>query len=81
MFGGVRSPLGRPPRSREIVSCRACVRAVGLPGGNEPKSSGGPFPFPFGTGILSLFPCEIMCSLSLEINEIKGIQVRSSESK
>jgi len=25
--GGVSSPLGRPPRKREIVSCRACVRA------------------------------------------------------
>ena len=37
--------------------------------------------FPFGPGIPSLFPCEIRCSLSLEINEIKGIQVRSSESK
>ncbi len=44
-LGGVSSPLGRPPRNREIVSCRACVRAVGLPGGNEPKSSGGSFPF------------------------------------
>ena len=37
--------------------------------------------FPFGPEISSLFPCEIRCSLSLEINEIKGIQVRSSESK
>ena len=55
-LGGVSSPLGRPPRNREIVSCRACVRAVGLPGGNEPKSSHlavlfslwdwDPFPFP-----------------------------------
>ena len=27
-LGGVNSPLGRPPRNREIVSCRACVRAV-----------------------------------------------------
>ena len=27
-LGGVSSPLGRPPRNREIVSCRACVRAV-----------------------------------------------------
>ena len=26
-LGGVSSPLGRPPRNREIVSCRACVRA------------------------------------------------------
>ena len=25
-LGGVNSPLGRPPRNREIVSCRACVR-------------------------------------------------------
>ena len=33
-------------------------------------------PFPFSLlagGIPSLFPCEIMCSPSLEINEIKGI--------
>ena len=37
--------------------------------------------FPFRPEISSLFPCEIRCSLSLEINEIKGIHVRSSESK
>ena len=29
----------------------------------------------------SFFPCEIRCSLSLETNKIKGIQVRSSASK
>ena len=29
MLGGVSSPLGRPPRNQEIVSCRACVRARG----------------------------------------------------
>ena len=37
--------------------------------------------FPFRPEISSLFPCEIRCSLSLAIDEIKGIQVRSSESK
>ena len=90
-LGGVRSPLGRPPRNREIVSCRACVRAVDCQVEMSPNRktgafpfslwAGDPFPFPFVTGILSLFPCEIMCSLCLEITEIKGIQVRSSESK
>ena len=38
------------------------------------------FPFHLG-GISSLFPWEIRCSFSLEINEVKWIQVRSSESK
>ena len=37
--------------------------------------------FPFRQKISSLFPCEIRCSLSLEIDEIKGIQVSPSESK
>ena len=38
-LGGVSSPLGRPPRNREIVSCRACVRAKGLPGGNAAQNT------------------------------------------
>ena len=81
-LGGVSSPLGRPPRNREIVSCRACVRAEPMLGGNASQiSSVRTFPFPFVPGGPSLFPCEIRCSLSLEINEIKGIQMRSSESK
>ena len=46
-LGGVSSPLGRPPRNREIVSCRACVRAKGLPGGNAAQR---------GCSAFSLFP-------------------------
>jgi hypothetical protein len=69
-LGGVSSPLGRPPRNREIVSCRACVRAEPMLGGNASQISSVPsFPFPFVPGGPSLFPCEIRCSLSLEINE------------
>ena len=69
--------------NREIVSFRSCVRAQ-LYVRSEwiSKIIPGPFSlFPFGPEISSLFPCEIRCSLSLEINEIKGIHVRSRESK
>ena len=69
--------------NREIVSFRSCVRAQ-LYVRSEwiSKMITDPFSlFPFRREILSLFPWEIRCSLSLEINEIKGIQVRSSESK
>jgi hypothetical protein len=38
-LGGVSSPLGRPPRNRETVSCRACVRAVAMLGGNTSQTS------------------------------------------
>ena len=41
------SPLGRPPRNREIVSCRACVRADPMLGGNASQTS---------SSCLSLFP-------------------------
>ena len=44
-LGGVSSPLGRPPRNREIVSCRACVRAEPMLGGNASQTSSAPFPF------------------------------------
>ena len=40
-----------------------------------------PFPLSPRQGFLPLFPCDSMCSLSIEINEIKGIQVGSSKSK
>ena len=69
--------------NREIVSFRSCVRAQ-LYVRSEWTSKMIPHPFslfPFGREISSLLPCEIRCSLSLEINEIKGIHVRSSESK
>ena len=69
--------------NREIVSFRSCVRAQ-LYVRSEWISKNIPHPFslsPFGPEISSLFPCEIRCSLSLEIDEIKGIQVRSSDSK
>ena len=66
----------------EIVSFRSCVRAQ-LYVRSEwiSKIIDHPFSlFPFHHEISSLFPWEIRCSLALEINEIKGIQVRSSES-
>ena len=37
-LGGVNSPLGSPPHNREIVSCRACVRAEPMPGGNASQT-------------------------------------------
>ena len=67
----------------EIVSFRSCVRAQ-LYARSEWISKMIPHPFslfPFDLEIPSLFPCESRCSLSLEIIEIKEIQVRSSESK
>ena len=69
--------------NREIVSCRACVRAqsVSLVRSRPQIRVPSPPPFRFWPTGLSLFPCEIRCSLSFEINEIKGIQMRSSESK
>ena len=69
--------------NREIVSFRSCVR-VQLYVRSEWFSKLIPHPFSlfhFSPEISSLFPCEIRCSLSLEIDEIKGIQVRSSEIK
>ena len=67
--------------NREIVSFRSSVLAQ-LYVRSEWISKMTPclFPFPLGW-IPSLFPCEIVCSLCLEINEVKGTQVRSSESK
>ena len=35
---GVSSPSGRPPRNREIVSCRACVSAEPMLGGNASQT-------------------------------------------
>ena len=61
-----------------ISFVRAAVCKVRMDLKNDPD----PFSLsPFGLEIPSLFLCEIMCSLSLEMDEIKGIQVRSSESK
>ena len=62
---GVSSPLGRPPRNREIVSCRACVRARGECRVEMHLKSRAPrFPFSLMPGGLSLFPCEICESVS-----------------
>ena len=69
--------------NREIVSFRSCVRAQ-LYVRSEwiSKMITDPFSlFPFRPEMFSLFPWEIRCSLSREINEINGIRVRSSESK
>jgi hypothetical protein len=68
-----------------FVSCvraRAVCIPSEIPAPNPwSAAAAAPFPFPFCPTGLSLFPCEIRCSFSLEINEIKGIQMRSSESK
>ena len=47
--------------NREVVSCRACVRAVGCKAEMHLKRRGAAFAFPFCNPSLSLFPCEIMC--------------------
>ena len=62
-----------------FVCARAAVCKVRMDLKNNPRPFA-LFPFHIG-GISALVPWEIRCSLSLEINEIKGIQVRSSESK
>ena len=69
--------------NREIVAFRACVRAqLYVRSEWTSKMIADPFSlFPFGREMFSLFPWEIRCSLSLEINEIKGIKVSPSESK
>ena len=68
--------------SREIVSSRSCVRATVCKVRMDLKNDPDPFSlFPFHLEMFSLFPWEIRCSLSLEINEIKGIKVSPSESK
>ena len=72
------SEVGGGESNWEIVSFRSCVRAQ-LYVRSEwiSKIIPGPFSlFPFHLEMFSLFPWEIRCSLSLEINEIKGIQVR-----
>ena len=53
-----------PPRNREIVSCRACVRAVNVGWKCTSNVMRRVFPFPFWRGGLSLFPCEsaVCCS-------------------
>ena len=62
-LGGVVQPGNR------FVSCRACVRACVRARGLvalvifQRNRSSATFPFPFVHGILSLVPCEIMCSL------------------
>ena len=63
-LGGVSSPLGRPPRNREIVSCGACVRPVSVGWKCTSNEVLHVFPFPFMPGSLSLFPCEIFESVS-----------------
>ena len=87
-LGGVSSPLGRPPRNREIVSCRACVRAEPMLGGNASQiSSGRTFPFSFLHGGPSLFPQWVLVNSSESLwilvnpSKIKWGQVSPSESK
>ena len=49
-LGGVSSPLGRPLRNREIVSCRACVRADNVGWKCTSNQVLRVFPFPFMPG-------------------------------
>ena len=70
--------------NRKIISFRSCV-CVQLYVRSEwiSKNILPLFTFPFWPweGFLPFSPCEIMCSRSLEMNETKGSQVRSIESK
>ena len=43
--GGSEFAFRQAPRNREIVSCRACVRAEPMLGGNASQTSSPPFPF------------------------------------
>ena len=53
-----------PPRNREIVSCRACVRAEPMLGGNASQISSDPFSlFPF---VSTAFPSPSVSSKRLE---------------
>ena len=68
--------------TRKIVSfVRACAAACKVR--MEIENDSGVFPFlPFGPERdFFPFPCEIRCSLSLAMNEIKGMQMRPSEIK
>ena len=76
--GGLR-PTGKSFRFVSFVRARAAVCKVRMDLQIDPPPAFSLFPF--GLEVSSLFPWEIRCSLSLAINEIKGIQVRSSESK
>ena len=76
-LGAVSSPLGRPPRDREMVSCRACVRAEPMPGGNASQISSRPFPFSLCARWPSLFPEWVPVSSS----ESQWVQVGPSKSK
>ena len=64
--GGSEFAFRQAPPDREIVSCRACVRAVWLPS-RIPDQIKGPwaFPFPFCLAGLSLFPFVIGFPFSL----------------
>ena len=64
--GGSEFAFRQAPPDREIVSCRACVRAVWLPS-RIPDQIKGPwaFPFPFYRAGLSLFPFVIGFPFSL----------------
>ena len=64
--GGSEFAFRQAPPNREIVSCRACVRAVWLPSHIPGQIQGvGVFPFPFWLAGLSLFPFVIGFPFSL----------------
>ena len=67
-----------------FVSCCACMRACARSGSPSDISAEMKYPcFPLflGPADLSLFPCEIMCSLLLVMNEIKGVHLSPNEIK
>ena len=64
--GGSEFAFRQAPPDREIVSCRACVRAVWMPSRIPDQILGLlAFPFPFWIAGLSLFPFVIGLPFSL----------------
>ena len=64
--GGSEFAFRQAPPDREIVSCRACVRAVWMPSRIPDQIPGlVAFPFPFYPAGLSLFPFVIGFPFSL----------------
>ena len=76
---GVSSPLGRPPRNREIISCRAWVCAVAMLGGNASQTSCVCFSlFPFAATAFQVKPNETRWNHVKSINT-NWNQVNSNE--
>ena len=67
--GGSEFAFRQAPRNREIVSCRACVRAVNAGWKCTSKHILHVFLFPFMPGGLSRFPCEICESVNVSSSD------------